>query len=218
MVMAPRYTSIVVTGALLGAGIADAAGPAYGTYAWPVEGPVIRGFEPPPDPYGVGHRGIDIGAPFGTDLVAAEDGVVAFAGWVAGSLFISIDHDDGVRSTYSWLSTVDVVEGQTVARGQVIGKTGQGHPDLPTPHLHFGTKVGETYIDPMLMLERGSVAGLIHLAPLAPPPGRGPPPPLPERAGSWAPYNERSWRGPPAHAQTTASAGLVSPVAGSWPV
>src|SRR5437773_11008570 len=37
--------------------------PGYGTYAWPVVGPVIRGFEPPPNPYGPGHRGIDIGAP-----------------------------------------------------------------------------------------------------------------------------------------------------------
>jgi hypothetical protein len=217
VVMAPRYLSLIVTGAFLGAGSADAARPAYGTYAWPVEGPVIRGFEPPPDPYGVGHRGIDIGAPFGTDLIAAEDGIVAFAGWVAGSLFISIDHEDGVRSTYSWLSTADVVEGQTVARGQVIGKTGQGHPDVPISHLHFGTRVGDTYIDPMLMLERGSVAGLIHLAPLAPPPGVGPPSPWLEGPGSRATYNERSWRGPPAHALAMPTAGLVSPVAWPWP-
>src|SRR5207249_2311416 len=38
--------------------------PAYHTYAWPVQGPVIRGFEPPPTPYSSGHRGVDIGAPF----------------------------------------------------------------------------------------------------------------------------------------------------------
>src|SRR2546422_8925380 len=80
------------------------AAPAYGTYAWPVVGPVIRGFEPPPDPFGAGHRGIDIGAPFGSDIVAAQVGTVAFAGWVGGSLFISIDHPDGVRTTYSWIS------------------------------------------------------------------------------------------------------------------
>ena len=69
-----------------------------GQYGWPVQGPVIRGFEPPPDPYSAGHRGIDIGAPFGSPLQAAGDGVVAFAGWVGGSLFISIDHPDGIRT------------------------------------------------------------------------------------------------------------------------
>jgi murein DD-endopeptidase MepM/ murein hydrolase activator NlpD len=144
----------------------SSAAPAYGTYAWPVVGPVIRGFEPPPDPFGAGHRGIDIGAPFGSPMVAAQDGTVAFAGWVGGSLFISIDHDDGVRTTYSWISAADVRKGDSVTRGQLIGETGQGHPGSVTPHLHFGARIGATYIDPMLLLEPGSVAGLIHLAPM----------------------------------------------------
>lgn len=148
------------------------AEPGYGTYAWPVVGPVIRGFEPPPDPFGPGHRGIDIEAPFGSPMVAAQDGTVAFAGWVGGSLFISIDHDDGVRTTYSWISSADVRKGDVVARGEVIGNTGQGHPGSTTPHLHFGARIGTTYIDPMLLLEPGSVAGLIHLAPVLEPRGR----------------------------------------------
>jgi murein DD-endopeptidase MepM/ murein hydrolase activator NlpD len=146
--------------------------PGYGTYAWPVRGPVIRGFEPPPTPFASGHRGIDIGAPFGSDMVAAQDGVVAFAGWVGGSLFVSIDHDDGVRTTYSWLSGIAVVPGDSVILGQVIGQTGQGHPGSVTPHLHFGARVGTTYIDPMLLLQAGNVGGFIHLAPLGP--GQGP--------------------------------------------
>jgi murein DD-endopeptidase MepM/ murein hydrolase activator NlpD len=146
--------------------VTASAAPTYGTYAWPAVGPVTRPFEPSATPYSAGHRGIDIAVPFGSPLSAAADGVVAFAGWVAGSQFISIDHADGVRTTYSWLSSVAVAEGQHVVRGEVIGATGQGHPDIPQPHLHFGARVGSTYIDPMLLLERGSVAGLIHLAPL----------------------------------------------------
>jgi murein DD-endopeptidase MepM/ murein hydrolase activator NlpD len=145
------------------------ADPGYGTYAWPVVGPVLRGFEPPPDPFGAGHRGIDIGAPFGSDIVAAQDGTVAFAGWVGGSLFISIDHPDGVRTTYSWISAADVAKGDQVTRGELIGQTGQGHPGSITPHLHFGARVGTTYLDPMLLLEPANVVGLIHLAPLDPP-------------------------------------------------
>jgi len=140
--------------------------PAYGTYAWPVNGPVIRPFEPPPDPYAAGHRGIDIAVPFGTPMVAAQDGTVAFAGWVGGQLFISIDHADGVRTTYSWISAVSVKKGDVVRKGSVIGATGHGHPDVATPHLHFGARIGSTYIDPMLLLARGSVVGLIRLAPL----------------------------------------------------
>jgi murein DD-endopeptidase MepM/ murein hydrolase activator NlpD len=143
------------------------ADPGYGTYEWPVAGPVVRGFEPPPNPYGPGHRGIDIGAAFGTDFVAAQDGTVAFAGWVGGSLYISIDHADGVRTTYSWVSGMTVKKGDVVVGGQVIGQTGTGDPGSSTPVLHFGARVGTTYIDPMLLLEPGGVAMFIHLAPVA---------------------------------------------------
>jgi murein DD-endopeptidase MepM/ murein hydrolase activator NlpD len=152
--------------------------PAFGTYSWPVRGPVIRGFQLPNPPYGPGHRGIDIGAPLGTDVRAASDGVVAFAGWVAGALFVSIDHPDGVRTTYGWLSTVSVRKGEAVSRGQVVAKSGRGHPELPTPHLHFGARVGDTYLDPMLLLQGLDVADLIHLAPMRRPAGgagRAPP-------------------------------------------
>lgn len=142
------------------------AGPAFGTYDWPVVGPVIRGFEPPPSPFAPGHRGIDIGVPIGTPIRAPADGVVAFAGPVAGSLFVSIDHPDGVRTTYSWLSGVAVRRGEAVRRGAAIGATGAGHPGSGRPHLHFGARVGETYIDPMLLLGRGSLVGLVRLAPL----------------------------------------------------
>jgi murein DD-endopeptidase MepM/ murein hydrolase activator NlpD len=137
-----------------------------GRYVWPVRGPVINGFEAPAGPYGPGHRGIDIGAPFGSPVVAPEDGVVAFSGWVAGSLFLSIDHSDGIRTTYSWLSGVMVRKSDSVKKGETIARTGAGHPGDSVPHLHFGARVGDVYIDPLLLLERASVVGLIHLAPL----------------------------------------------------
>lgn len=145
---------------------AEVAPPAPGSYAWPVLGPVLRPFEAPATPFGPGHRGIDIGASVGTPVRAAQGGVVAFAGAVAGSLFVSIDHADGVRTTYSWVSAVLVVPGQLVARGQVIARTGQGHPDSTASHLHFGARVGDVYLDPMLLLGPRSVVGLVHLAPL----------------------------------------------------
>ena len=140
--------------------------PSTGTYAWPVDGPVVRSFDPPAQPYGAGHRGIDIGAATGTPVRAAESGVVVFAGPIGGSLFVSIDHADGIRTTYSWLSTVAVRRGDTVLRGAILGTTGTGHPGQDPPHLHFGARLGDTYIDPMTLLEPRSVVGIIHLAPL----------------------------------------------------
>ena len=112
-------------------------------------------------------------------LIVRAAHTLAAAAWVGGSLFISIDHEDGVRTTYSWLSGLSVRKGDQVAREQSIGFTGQGHPGSSTTHLHFGARVGSTYIDPMLLLERGAVAGMIHLAPLIDP-GERP-------IGQWSP-------------------------------
>ena len=149
------------------AGFLAPSQPAYGTYAWPVQGPIIRGFEPPPNPYASGHRGIDIAVPYGTIIAAPLDGTVAFAGSVAGSLFISIDHPDGVRTTYSWLSSIAVKKGDVVTTGSALGATGWGHPGVTPPHLHFGAKLGSDYLDPMLLLVPQSVVDIVHLAPLA---------------------------------------------------
>src|SRR5215470_806031 len=73
-------------------------------WTWPVVGPVIRGFDLPDDPYGSGHRGIDIAVSVGTTIVAPADGAVSFAGPVGGRLFLTIDHGGGLSSTYSWLT------------------------------------------------------------------------------------------------------------------
>ena len=140
--------------------------PAFGTYAWPVVGPVINGFQPPSGPYGPGHRGIDIAVPIGTPVGASAAGVVAFAGSVGGSLYVSIDHADGVRTTYSYLSSIAVRRGESVATGDVVGTTGHGHPTIPADHLHFGARYQGVYIDPLALLEPLPIATMIRLAPL----------------------------------------------------
>jgi murein DD-endopeptidase MepM/ murein hydrolase activator NlpD len=142
---------------------------AAGTWVWPVTGPVIRGYDPPDDPYGSGHRGIDIAAPVGTPVRAVDAGTVTFAGKVGGELFVTIHHDGGLASTYSWLSAAQVRKGDAVTRGQIVGLSGDGHPGSPVAHLHLGAKLDGAYVDPMDYLGAVSVAGLIRLAPLAPP-------------------------------------------------
>jgi murein DD-endopeptidase MepM/ murein hydrolase activator NlpD len=139
---------------------------AAGDWTWPVVGPVIRGFDPPDSPFGAGHRGIDIAAPVDTPVRAAEAGAVTFAGPVGGRLFVTIDHGAGLESTYSFLNSIAVRRGAVVARGEVIGRSGTGHADEPVPHLHFGVKLADAYVDPLDYLGPFEVWRFIRLAPL----------------------------------------------------
>jgi murein DD-endopeptidase MepM/ murein hydrolase activator NlpD len=140
---------------------------AAGTWAWPVTGPVIRGFDPPTSPFGAGHRGIDIAVPFGTPILAPQAGVVSFAGTVGGELFVTLDHGGGLSSTYSWLSSAAVRKNDVVAVGQPIGSTGTGHPGSIIPHLHFGVRLDGQYMDPLTYLAPLGVQDLIRLVPIA---------------------------------------------------
>jgi murein DD-endopeptidase MepM/ murein hydrolase activator NlpD len=165
--MRTRAATLVL---VLGVGMAGgASAPAKASttgWRWPVVGPVIRGFDPPATPYGSGHRGIDIATSVGTTVVAPGAGKVTFAGPVGGHLFLTIDHGGGLESTYSWLSAFIVRNGAVVVRGQPIARSGWGHPSSPTPHLHFGVKLLDVYVDPMDYLEPASVSSFIRLAPL----------------------------------------------------
>lgn len=114
----------------------------------PVDGPVSRHFEQPPSPYAAGHRGLDISAPVGSLVVACASGVVAFAGAVAGTYAVSIDHQGDLRTTYSYLSSVSVKKGSSVAQGDPIGRSGAGHDAGDTPELHLGLRRGVEYLDP----------------------------------------------------------------------
>src|SRR5919198_257965 len=86
---------------------------------------------------------------FGTPVHSSAAGTVTFAGWVAGSIFVTVDHGDGIKTSYCFLSGFTVSRGDAVKAGQVIGFTGHGHPDVQTPHLHFGARVDGVYVDPL---------------------------------------------------------------------
>lgn len=137
-------------------------------YLRPVRGSIIRHFEAPPTPYAAGHRGIDMAVPIGTMVVAANAGTVAFAGAVATELFVSIEHADGIRTTYSYLSGVSVKKGQVVERGDPIASSGPGHAGSTDPHLHFGARIGEEYTDPEPLLLDGLRRDLSQAIRLAP--------------------------------------------------
>lgn len=161
----PVALRVIVASALIVGGPSLPAR-AAGDWAWPVVGPVIRGFDPPDSPYGAGHRGIDIAATVGTPVLAAQAGTVAFAGSVGGRLYITIDHGGGWTSTFSWVDALFVRKGALVSRGQLIALSGWGHLDAPVPHLHFGVRLDGEYVDPLLVLAPPDVSGMIRLAPL----------------------------------------------------
>ena len=136
------------------------------TWTWPVVGPVVVPFDPPDSPYGAGHRGIDIAAAMGTEVVAPADGVVTFAGPVGGRLFVTIDHGGGVRSTASFLTSVTVRRDDLVTAGEPVGTTGGGHAGSPTPVLHFSVRRDDVYEDPLGYLPPLDTSAWIRLAPV----------------------------------------------------
>ena len=95
------------------------------------------------------HAGIDIGAGWGSPIVAAGDGQVVGAGWAGGyGRQVRIAHGNGLLSTYSHMSDYAVVPGTYVRRGQVIGYVGSSGFSTG-PHLHFEVRQGGAAINPL---------------------------------------------------------------------
>jgi murein DD-endopeptidase MepM/ murein hydrolase activator NlpD len=113
---------------------------------------VTRPFAPPPSPYGPGHRGADLAGVPGDVVAAAGDGVVVFAGMVAGRPVVSVEHAGGLRTTYEPVDPA-VAAGQAVTRGSPLGTLLAGHGGCPAAAcLHWGLRRGEVYLDPLSLL------------------------------------------------------------------
>src|SRR5690348_10287501 len=105
-------------------------------YQPPVAAPVADPFRPPASSYGPGNRGLDYVTAPGTEVHAAADGGVVFAGQVGGTLHVVVLHGDGIRTSYSFLSSIRVQRGDMVHQGQVLGSTG-------AQPFHFGARAGD---------------------------------------------------------------------------
>jgi hypothetical protein len=136
----------------------------------PVDGRVVRPFANPSTAFGAGHRGVDLAAPAGTPVRAAGAGTVTFAGDVAGALHVVVTHRNGLRTSYSFLADITVAVGDAVAAGAVVGHTGGTDPDRDhgPDTLHFGLRVGERYVDPLLLFQKRDLTELVRLVPVAP--------------------------------------------------
>ncbi|MDT0304656.1 M23 family metallopeptidase [Streptomonospora wellingtoniae] len=125
---------------------------------------ILRPFDPPAQRWLPGHRGVDLAAGPGSAVRAAGGGRVAFAGSVAGTGVVSVDHG-GLRTTY--LPVVPrAEEGMRVAAGQVIASVAEaGRHCVTRPCLHWGLRSGDTYLDPLALLGVGRVRLLPGPAP-----------------------------------------------------
>ncbi len=129
---------------------------ATGRMLWPADGPLTSGFGYRIHPiYGDLrlHAGIDIGAGYGADVWAAEDGVVVSAGPVSGyGTLVQISHGSqngkDVTTGYAHMSALLVSVGQRVSRGQPVGRVGN-EGNSTGPHLHFEVRLDGTPVDPL---------------------------------------------------------------------
>jgi murein DD-endopeptidase MepM/ murein hydrolase activator NlpD len=164
VVAGPVAVGPVVAGAVVAGAVAVGpvvAGPGSGlpAFGWPLDGVPrpARRFEPPPQPWLPGHRGVDLIAEPGAVVRAAGPGVVLHAGQVAGRPVITVGHSAGLRTTYEPV-TPGVRVGDRVAAGASLGRLEPGHAGCPDRAcLHWGLRRGEEYLDPTALLGLGPV-------------------------------------------------------------
>ncbi len=124
---------------------------------WPVNGRLGDGFGTRLDPFsgeGAMHTGVDITAPRGTPVKATADGLVVSAGWNYGyGRCVVIDHGNSYQTLYGHLSRIDVLEGQEIRQGDVLGAVGNtGHST--GYHLHYEVRIKSTPVNPYRFLAK----------------------------------------------------------------
>jgi|GEM_PF-3581311 len=132
--------------------------PVEGDLLWPARGRVSSRFGGRIDPIRGGwkmHNGVDIAAPIGTDVWAAADGEVVYAGWMGTAGIVVVLRHEGLETRYYHLSVVTVTKGQAVRRGELIGRVGSTGASTG-PHLHFETRVGGEPVDPLIFFGGGT--------------------------------------------------------------
>lgn len=129
-----------------------------GRFIWPAAGPITSEYgmrwHPIYHRYSP-HEGIDLGAPYGSDIWAADGGTVIFVGLQSGyGNTVIIDHGGGISTLYAHMSSFAVSRGDVVSQGQKIGEVG-GIPGTPGAgsstgaHLHFGVYINGNATNPL---------------------------------------------------------------------
>jgi murein DD-endopeptidase MepM/ murein hydrolase activator NlpD len=118
----------------------------YGTFVWPSNKTFISGFDYSPN---TNHWGIDIAGNEGEGVYATDAGVIVFAGWndYGYGNMIMVDHGSGFQSLYAHLNALNVVCGQSIGQGDVIGAIGSTGRSSGA-HLHFEIRAISSFVNP----------------------------------------------------------------------
>ncbi len=123
-----------------------------GTFRWPVTGRITSRFGSRSSPGGIGstnHKGIDIAAPRGTPVYAADGGTVTYAGWMSGyGYLVRINHGNGYETYYGHNSSLTVSVGQHVYKGQQIARVGSTGNSTGN-HCHFEVRYNGVAKNPL---------------------------------------------------------------------
>ena len=123
-----------------------------GTFRWPVTGRITSYFGGRKSPGGIGstnHKGIDIAAPKGTPVYAADGGTVTYAGWMSGyGYLVRINHGNGYETYYGHNSSLTVSVGQHVYKGQQIARVGSTGNSTGN-HCHFEVRYNGVAKNPL---------------------------------------------------------------------
>ncbi|WP_372593172.1 murein hydrolase activator EnvC [Actinotalea sp.] len=138
-------------------------------WALPADGPVAGLFAAPAVRWGPGHRGVDLLTGVGAPVASPRGGVVSFVGSVAGRGVVTVQHQDGLRSSLEPV-TATVALGDRVETGTPLG-----HVSDEAAHcsgcLHWGVRRGSDYLDPLGLLPGHPVVLLAGALRPGPPPG-----------------------------------------------
>lgn len=131
-------------------------GRGYTPTTWPVVGKLESAFGGRRNPFGGGsyefHTGQDIDAPWGAPVIAGATGKVSFVGWQNGyGQLVVIDHGGGLTTRYGHLSHIEVAQGKTVVRGELIGRVGSTGRSTG-PHLHYEVRINDEPVNPLQYL------------------------------------------------------------------
>lgn len=140
VVMVASVGAVGPGGASASAGTAPGSHPV--AYQPPVDGPVVDPFRLPAQQWEPGNRGVDYATGPADAVATAAPGVVVFAGQVGGDLHVTVAHDDGLRTTYSFLVSIAVAHGAVLDAGDVVG--------VSAGRFHFGVRdPNGAYLDPL---------------------------------------------------------------------
>ena len=98
------------------------------------------------------HKGIDIPGPVGTPIVATADGIIGRAEWVGGyGKFVEVNHGNAVQTRYGHLSAMNVIPGQRIRKGDILGYMGSTGRSTGS-HLHYEVRIAGEAINPTAFL------------------------------------------------------------------